>query len=108
MRSNAYICSHFVKPALEWIVTGNVSSMSDRVAILLKQAYGCGIKEEDFPEEVRKDWRAIEAVWAKPIAADYKGVSDKREAAAHSLTRKEAKHVLECFLRVAYVVISSG
>ncbi len=111
MQSNAYIRSHFIRPSLEWIVTGKQSSVRDRVAIVFKQAYGCGIKAEDLPKKVRNDWHVIEAACTKPISTDYKGISDKREAVAYSLTRKEAKHVLECFLRVAFAVVgqtSSG
>jgi hypothetical protein len=106
MRGNRYLCSHFVKPALERIVTGKVSSVFDRVAIVSKFANGCSIEEDDFPEFVRSDWHTIQTAWAKPISPDYRGIADEWGAWAHSLTRTEAKHVLECFLRIAYAVIS--
>ena len=101
MRKNSYILSHFVSPALRFIVTGKVSSVYGRLAIVLKMEYGCGIEADDFPERVRADWLAIEAVRSRPISPLYRGISDKSEALAHSLTRKEAQQALESFLRIA-------
>jgi len=106
--TNSYVYSKFVIEALEWILlapTGD-SSRQNRVYKIFKCAFGCGLRDVDFPQHVRSDWRKIAGEWDKKVPKkEYEQIYNPTKATAYSLTPTEAKRVLESFLKIAVAVI---
>jgi hypothetical protein len=92
-----------VRQALSWIVLApkGESSLQERVRKVLQCSFA--FREEDFPNDVKKDWRKIEAVY-KVRAKKREPWVDGIKAKAYALSPTHAKQVLQSFLNIADAV----
>ncbi len=104
MVTNDYIYRKMVSPALSWIVLAplRTSSLQDRVAKILSCSFG--LQEEDFPADLRQDWRNLTAVWERKIPGNRSWMRNAN-AKASTLKPTEAKQVLQSFLNIANGII---
>lgn len=89
--------------ALSWIVFApkGESSLQERVRKVLECSFG--FREEDFPDDVKQDWRKIEAVKEATVKPS-RPWEDPTRAKACALTPRQAKQVLQSFLNIADAV----
>jgi hypothetical protein len=88
---------------IERIITAPLkdSSLQKRVARVLRSIYT--LTEEDFPDNLKEDWRKLKAVDEHPINPQNMWLikfRDETEARAMSLTRKEARQVLRAYVNI--------
>ena len=88
---------------LESIVTAPLkeSSLQRRVVMVLRSIYT--LREEDFPDDLKEDWRKLKAADERPIDPRnlwLTKIEDETAARAMSLTRKEAKEVLRAYVNI--------
>ena len=83
MVTNDYIYRKMVSPALSWIVLAplRTSSLQDRVAKILSCSFG--LQEEDFPADLRQDWRNLTAVWQRKIPENRSWMKDANAKASY-------------------------
>ena len=102
--SNAeYVYTKFVSPALSTIVRSKSGfSRKDRLCVILR--YSFGIREEQIPEQARKDWRRIITVSSRPVPPN---LSWKKptEARVHGLSSAQTLTILCSFWNLTRVVV---
>jgi hypothetical protein len=88
---------------LENILTAPLkeSSLQRRVLKILRSIYT--LNEEDFPDNLKEDWRKLEAAdhhEIDPRNAWLTKIEDETAARAMSLSRKEAREVLCAYAKI--------
>jgi hypothetical protein len=91
MATNDYVYTRFICTALRKVLLARAknSSPRERVVIILNSSFG--IRENDLPDEVRKDWRNMHSL---------------SNIKLHEVTPNQARKVLDSFWNIARAVIA--